>query len=207
MGIIMVLLGLMLPSLGKARTSASLSTQLREIQQAHLLLAMYASANSEHYPLRGDNQHEATTHWFEPLVESGLLAGSDQLDRSSSQRGLEPPFAMSASLCSAADYYRPEHETYPDESARPVSSVRTDQVLYPSSKGAIFTWRIGNTTEPFIVPWCCLDTSLAAPIAFADGSAEARSVDECFVVQPMRTEELAGIPVYTTWYGIHGRDR
>lgn len=206
-GIIMVLLGLALPAMHNARQAARSVTQLKSIQQAGDLLAMFAESNQGRYPLYGEDQFDATAEWFQPLLAAGYLESTDLLDPRSARMGLRVPFAMSASLCSDATYYRPEAGPYPDESNRPVAPIRTDQVQLPSSKGVLFTWRIGYPVDEVHVAWCCVDLALVAPIAFGDGSAERLAVEDCYVSAPMRIQELAGVPVFTTWHGVLGRDR
>ncbi|MFG0241258.1 MAG: type II secretion system protein [Phycisphaerales bacterium JB054] len=206
-GVIMVLLGLALPAMHNARRTANSVTQLKSIQQAGDLLAMFAESNHGRFPLYGEDQFDATAEWFQPLLAAGYLESTDLLDPRSAKMDLRVPFAMSASLCSDATYYRPEAGPYPDESNRPVAPIRTDQMQFPSSKGVLFTWRIGYPVDTVHVAWCCVDLTLVAPIAFGDGSAERLAVEDCYVSAPMRIQELAGVPVFTTWHGVLGRDR
>lgn len=206
-GIVLILLGLLTPTLSRARSSASQLAQLKSIQQGADLIAMFTEGNRGNYPLHGDNQFAATSRWYEPLLIAGLLDAPGQLDPKSAAMGLRVPFAMSASMCSDANYYTPDSPPYPDESERPVAPVRTDQVVFPSSKGLLLTHRVGYPVDGYHAPWCCLDLSLKAPVAFADGSAESLAVNDFPMNPPMRLQEIAGVPVYTTWFGIRARDR
>ena len=207
-GVVFILIGISIPALSNAKRAALRARQLAQIQQCGTLLDTYIANADDWYPLAGPDQQAAMTDWYAPLVEAGLSEGAAELDRVSLSKGVSIAFALSGSMVSDPAYYTPDHGWYPDLHERPVSPVRSTQIQHPSSKGVLFTWRIGyDETSGREVWWCCLDLTLPAPLGFADGSAETLSVEQCWTSDPIRLPEVAGVPVASTWHGVNGRDR
>jgi hypothetical protein len=63
----------------------------------------------------------------------------------------------------------------------------------------------GNQTGP----WCCIAFKKPAPVPFCDLHVESLRWDECVKdgVRTMVPGSIAGVPIFSTWYGYRGRDR
>jgi len=85
LGVIMVLIGLILPSLGGAKRRAEDVVQLRQINQLAGLVSLYAKDYDDAFPLTGDNQFVASASWYVPIIEAGLV---------DSKRGLGGGFTL-----------------------------------------------------------------------------------------------------------------
>lgn len=207
-GVIMVLLGLALPALSKSRVEAERMRQLKQIQQCATIISAYAGDWKDVYPLAGANQFEASLHWYQAVVAAGMVESARDLDATSYDHGLDLAFALSSSMVSAPKYYVLDAPPYPAWQLRPVTPVRQADVVFPSSKGEVWTWRIGYTKQDNMdVFWCCWEARLSAPVAFSDGSAAPAAWQDLLGADTMRQQEMAGVPVATTWGGVTGRDR
>ncbi|MCL4222378.1 MAG: prepilin-type N-terminal cleavage/methylation domain-containing protein [Phycisphaerales bacterium] len=210
-GIIMILIGLIAPSLGRAMSRAKLIRDVGTVRQQAMLISMYAADFEDTYPLADDrlgHLFSAAGNWGVPLIESGHADSVAQLDPDV-DRGLEPSFLLSIAMVFDANQMRPGHVP-PVGQQRP-RAVRTHQVLFPSSKALTFRLWDGQPNETFggINVFCCAAAFVdwPTPVSFADGSAASGTMREFLDGDSLYMEHDIGAPVYSTWFGIRGRDR
>src|SRR6056297_1702893 len=102
--ILMILIGLALPTLSRSRDSARLTVQMARIRDNGMLISMYADSNNGRYPIGAEHPEIASLHWWKPLIEAGLLDSKEQADPEwfASNDG-NPRYAMSFAMCYAPD--------------------------------------------------------------------------------------------------------
>ncbi len=200
----MIVLGLLLPSLGRVRQQGTLTGYLAEIQQSGALIDLYAEEHDDEYPYATrPTVGEASQYWYEPLEEAGLIEG----------RGVQSAAQFELSLCMAFDAGRMTPETTPDQSlweVEPPVRVRRRETVFPSGKGLLFRiYAVGAVDERYPAVWCCYPSVPQGPIAMADGSALSGTWADFLPSGILEIDDTSGIgfPVITTWLGVKGRDR
>lgn len=202
LGIIMILLGLLMPSLQRARKQGQLTRFLGEMQQDAALVHLLADDSNDLYPvLLTQSVSRSSQQWHDALVEKNLLA---RVSESQTQIWL--------SFCMAFDPKRMTPDNLPDEEMPllPAMAVYRRQTIYPSSKGML--WRedtLTGGTEEWPPVWCCLPNRPIGPVGMADGSALLGSWDQFLSTGTLSIDQVSriGAPVISTWDGVEGRDR
>ncbi|MFI4915273.1 MAG: type II secretion system protein [Phycisphaerales bacterium JB060] len=202
--ILMILIGLALPTLSRSRDSARLTVQMARIRDNGMLISMYADSNNGRYPIGAEHPENASLHWWQPLIEAGLLESKEQADPEwFANNGGNPRYAMSFAMC-----YDPERMTpeglVPYSDAR-TSPIRQSQVLYPSDKGLMWQWWVW--TGEWRGHWCCAPVHPVGPIVMADLSAEMGRWPDYVEDGKLVRQEGIGGPIMSTWHGVRGRDR
>lgn len=203
-GIVMILVGLILPSLGRVRDQGSLTRYLAEIQQSAALIEMFADAHDDEYPFANPkNLGDCSVKWYKPLEGAGLIEGA----------GLDSAAQFEMSLCMAFDADQMTPENTPDQNIWDVETprqVRRRETRYPSDKGLLYRlFAVGAVDEQYPTVWCCYPTLPKGPIAMADSSVKAATWAEFLPNGVLEIDQTSGVgyPVITTWYGVKGRDR
>lgn len=205
LGVLMILVGVLLPGLRRSRDSARDIQAASNTRQCVLIVESYAASHDGYYPRR-EHWHAGTAaaQWWRAARSAGLFDGP----------GADPNAVLvqieadSHILCTSFAYdhrlMRPGHTV--DWWSAESRWVRTAEVRYPSRKG--LARRLMIDWGPVTGHWCCTYIPIRAPIAMADTSIVFGDWTE-FLVPPGRyfTENSIGSPVTTTWYGTKGRDR
>ena len=210
-GLVMVLLGVFLPVLGAAKSSAKQVRLASQIRQTATMVSAYCDEYDGVYPIADDRfwfhqyrdsngrtPYEQGRHWAHALIDSGFFTEEEMLDPDVMNIG-----SMSLSMAMSFDpkYMAPDSLIpYKD---RFTSPIRQGSVLYPSGKGMVKPIWVG---DDFNTTWCCTQLSPPGPVAFADTSIFTVAWHE--LPQPEFAPILGiGYPVSTTWHGVLGRDR
>jgi type II secretory pathway pseudopilin PulG len=205
LGIVMILVGLLIPSLAGVYSRGRLTRELVVLHQHAVAIDAYTADFAGIYPLSSEKPFWAAADWWKPLIAAGHYQSLGEVDPVSVRLDLPVSYWMSQAMVQDPATMRPG-ETVPFEEA--VSSpIRHDQVFYPSAKGLVFKYydRHWNPSEGGM-QWCC--TSLwEFPVAMADGSATSGTYIGFNGGRPLYLENEIGRPVATTWFGCRGRDR
>lgn len=204
LGIVMILVGLALPSLAGAKDNAKAAALLSRLRQNTVLVGVYANDWKDAYPLYNDpSVATASMQWFSPLVASGVVNAPADIDREGIRARGIVTFAMSFAMVYDPAFMRPGR-TIPLDAARPVA-VRQAQVAFPANKGLL--WQHQTTTGPYLGFWCCGAPWGRGPVTFADGSGVLATARDFATDGVIRMENSIGAPIASTWDGYLGRDR
>ena len=210
-GLIMVLLGILLPTLSGTRQVAQKTKLASQVRQMASMIAMYCDSQDDIYPVAGDRfwfwndyggigppPYEAGRWWGYPLIDLGYFSKEEAQD---------PDFLdatnqeLSIAMCYDPGKMRPDSiEPYED---RFTSAIRQSSVRYPSGKGMLWTPIVQRKPERY---WCCIPGDLPGPVAFADTSIESIAWHELSTPDPAPLLGIGQV-VSSTWNGVYGRDR
>lgn len=201
-GIIMILIGLMLPALGQTREQANRTRDLASIRGAFIFLTQYTTDNRDFYPVGGEDPVAAAKFWYVPLQLSGHIDSWRDLGIASREHD-QSLIGLTQTALVAQPVFVPGAEERLLE--QPVVAQRASSVAFPSEKGILFQHFVDTPDMP-ATAWCCLREAPSAPIAFGDSSAFIRSYKQFDVQPPPELYRLVGMPVVATWFGLRGRD-
>lgn len=206
LGIIMILIGLMIPSLAGVFSRSRLTREMVILRQHAIAIDAYASDSAGVYPLASDNPWYSADAWWKPLIEAGHYRSVSDVDPVSQPLGPRTSYIMSLAMVYDYSKMRPG-ETVPMGEAF-AAPVRQDLVLFPSAKGLIFRY-YDKSPEPSEggIQFCCV-VPWQFPVALAaDGAALSGTYLDFNGGLPPYVENQIGMPVYSTWFGCRGRDR
>lgn len=211
-GVVMVLMGILLPVLSGTKQTAQKTKLASQVRQMATMIAMYCDSQDDIYPVADDRfwfwneydvfgppPYEAGRWWGFPLIDLGFFSNeeaqdSDFLDATNQE--------LSIAMCYDPAKMRPDSiEPYED---RFTSAIRQSSVRYPSGKGMLWTPIVSHTPEPRY--WCCTRIDPPGPVAFADISVDMIAWHAFSDPDP---DPILGIGqiVVSTWHGINGKDR
>lgn len=197
-GIILVLVGLLLPSLSGASQRARVTSRTALLQSNVALISLYCADHRDRYPVAAPSVNAASYTW-----DSAMVRG----EYAPSVRTLDPDWAY-ANQCSFVLSFCMLHDpakmrrgaTVPIDSAATQAASQAD-VAFPSLKGLIHElFQRGEAN------WCCV-ARRPAPVAFVDGSTVTASWVEFQDPADLHTENSIGYPILSTWGGYLARDR
>jgi type II secretory pathway pseudopilin PulG len=204
-GVTMVLIGLILPSMSKSLSKAKETRSLSAIRQCVVFFQWYTDANKEYYP-RGD-QHEryglSSVSWPYVMVKAGLADTPESLDPDGFNRFAMTNYAQSKTTmvdwnCFEPDQSRPSNEL-------PPTWIRSTDVNFPDKKGFLSQIRVGDGRIE--TTWCCVDGSPKGAVAWCDLSVTHEYWRDLTHPEIPIDEYGTGSPVGSTWKGVKGRDR
>ncbi len=211
-GVIMVLLGILLPTLSGTKQAAQKTKLASQVRQMAGMIAMYCDSQKDIYPVADDRfwfwtdygwigppPYEAGRWWGYPFIDLGYFTVEEAQDRDYLDAINQQ---LSIAMCYDATKMRPDSiEDYKD---RFTSGVKQSAVRYPSGKGMLWTPIVSYTPE--LRYWCCTQIDPPGPVAFADGSVEIVAWHK---LPSPNTAPILGIGqvVSSTWNGVYGKDR
>ncbi|MBX3321927.1 MAG: type II secretion system protein [Phycisphaeraceae bacterium] len=202
-GIVMILIGLLLPAISQAREQAKRTHNLSSIRGAMMMLTQYTSDHQEYYPLGWTDVVNAAMYWHLPLQISGHIDSWQDLGIINRDQN-RTLIAMTQTAILNQNTFVPGAGLHLHE--QPLRSQQTSTIRYSSHKGILFQYYVEASGKIPATEWCCGRDAPVAPIAFADGSALLATYKQ-FDVQPLPALHLrVGTPVATTWHGLAGRD-
>jgi type II secretory pathway pseudopilin PulG len=159
-GVMMILIGLAMPSVGGAMQRARQTQDLAQLQQNERAASAYLTDWKDVFPLADGNAQRCASLWFQALVRGGHLDG-DLSSEPDAVTAADPygvrKFGSVRFLQSVCMTYDVEHMTrgrtvpVQFQTARP---VHAGEVVYPSLKG----WMLMGHLRP----WTRRPTSAAA---------------------------------------------
>lgn len=212
-GIIMILLGMILPAFGSAYSSAKLTRDMARLRDNSMMVTLYTQDNRDIYPFPNLNNDPriVAVRWGMPMVAGGYFDNITQIDDRSDEQGVGFSILMSAAMVYDWKLMRPGY-TVPSDDAIPVP-VRASSVTFPSLKGLLFRGENrphdalnGRPLPDDYYAYCCVDL-WEFPVANADTSVIKGHWKFFNGGRPLYEENEMGTPVMTTWLGVKGQDR
>jgi hypothetical protein len=207
-GVVMILLGLLVPTFGRSVERARATADLATIRSNTALVVQFAGDHADVYPRASRLRCSSSTLWYRPLVQTGLLTSARDADpRAAADAPMS--FWFSQSLCAKTIEFTRGWTRACDES--PSSDVTQSIVTFPSAKG-LMAMQWGS--DPGVPPtrgdraFCC-GYLWKSPVSFCDGSAVIGDWSE--FVGPdgysPKHEHAVGIPIISPWGGYQARER
>lgn len=198
-GAIMVVLGLLLPSLGKSRKTAENVVALAGIRSNATLIHAYAAENSGIFPIASNSPWACAEFWMLPVLQGGFVGSvQDTYIGPSSTR--TPCTMTAAATMNPAQMVRGRTLPINEVKSVPLTLAR---VAFPADKGLLHA---NTASDAPTQPWCC-GVLVAAPVAFFDGSASEYAWGELLSDGLLQVQDNVGFPVLSTWGGLESRDR
>jgi len=207
LGVVMIVFGIVLPALAGTYSRGRLTRDMLMLRQTTAVVMQYAADFDEVYPLWGEYASPwiAAMGWPKPLLAHGYFGSILEIDPQVNEAETNFRIAMSMSAVYDWRLMRPGY-TVPVSQAH-WSPVRTDQVFFPSAKGLLFVASNGiDPPDQTARAFCCAEL-WEFPVAMADASVTTGDYIEFNGGQPLWEENGIGVPVDTTWLGVHGLDR
>ena len=221
-GVVLVLLGLILPAIGSSMERARTTADLATIRSNTATISAFTLANNDLYPLGGASRCAICRGWVRPLLAQGFLSEIAQADPNY-RRWEKLSFWMSQSLgAEVREFTRGTTRPCPES---PSSAVAVSAVTFPSAKGLMVrafsehggtpmdgegtqTRFYGRPGEP---RWfCCAGIGWDTAVSFCDGSAEIGRYTD-YTPDGGRPVQLAdhwvGDPIISPWGGYRARER
>ncbi|MEO1583278.1 MAG: type II secretion system protein [Planctomycetota bacterium] len=215
-GIVMILIGLLLPALSGSRASAEVVSLASDMQQVSLANGMYCDQNNGFYAVADDrpdfapddvvedmqNQGHADARigrwWPHALVDAGMIDAES----------FDSWFGEKDIYWSNTMYIDPRLMTpttiEPWETLQ-TSSVSRAWATYPSDKLLFGVSFIPSASGPVLWNQFSDDGPLG-PVAAVDGSTSLMHAHD--LIEPDPAPFLMyGFPIQSTWEGIRGRDK
>ncbi len=202
-GVILILIGLALPSLSGVMSRAKSTRMAAIMSSSAALLSLYANDFDDQYPVRDKKLWPSVYFWYEPLVASGLMEQASDADPTGWRLYDEVRVHLSACMLQRPEQMQPGRTVPPEDALS--ASVRHREVVFPSSKGVL--------VQRYGVPgvgsdhWCCVGGQLPKPVAMADGSVLVGRWQDFTLEDEIYIENWIGTPVLSTWGGFEARDR
>jgi type II secretory pathway pseudopilin PulG len=202
-GVLVVLLGIALPVIGRSRDRAKETASLAAMGNDAAIVQNYCSENRGVFPIAHANAFTASERWEHALTTTGHLPSPQSADPVGS-RGL-PGSLVDLSVCLVYDADRMvQGYTLPMDQAAS-TPVADHQVLYPSDKGMLIKRcldAIPNSGNCF----CCARV-IRVPIAMVDGSVLVGARTQFAGGAAPVVIDGIGTPVYSSWGGFRAKDR
>ena len=202
-GVILILVGLVLPALGNARQRARATQTAVAVRSSGQAVVAYASDHDDIYPIASRSVNQSMLDWDTPLVSLGYFADETDIDPDGMRERGHHRFSFSGALVHPSRMMEPG-TTVPMELAE-TTAIRQSQVSFPSEKGMMVQWVHASEEHDVFWTWSPWERPLS-PVAFCDGSvSEHRCTD--FQLAHDFFENWVGHPVLATWSGSSGIDR
>ncbi|MBC6954435.1 MAG: prepilin-type N-terminal cleavage/methylation domain-containing protein [Leptolyngbya sp. PLA2] len=202
LGIITLLIGLLLPSLGAARERARMTRMALAARSNAAAVIAYAQDHDDIYPIAHPKVGTAILDWDDPLLAGEYLPNKLAVDPDGVKEFGGPRFSLSGALVHPAAMMEPG-TTVPIDLALS-ASVRQSRVRHPARKGMMVRYVFQKNGDHIMWAWSPYDRPLA-PVAWTDGAvSEHRCTD--FTLAHDFFENWVGFPVLSTWSGASGID-
>jgi type II secretory pathway pseudopilin PulG len=206
-GVVLVLIGLLLPGLSRSRQSVQRTQRAVNTNQIVALLAAYAVDYQEVFPIHENGSAiAATVSYPRALVRGGYVESERQLDQEGyNASGMVTILLSETVVCKPESFSRQSPQP---RDQRVTSPIRWSNVSFPSQKGILASSWVKDAEPPALGFWCCGPGQPKAPVAFADQSVAVYGWDELAggVVEHV-TLNGVGSPVFSTWKGVRRIDR
>jgi competence protein ComGC len=201
-GTVMILIGLLIPGLAKARSSAKDIVMASQSRSNASLVSVYSASHRDLFPCMSETVGDGMLMWDTALVRAGVIDSESETDPAGMKAHGLTRFAMSAAMCCEPGRMVPG-AAEPLHQARTVT-ITQSAVWFPSEKGMLVQWLYVEGDEHRFWTYS-VHLPPRSPIAMCDGSViAAKCVD--FRLEHDFFEHWVGHPVLSTWNGVNGRD-
>lgn len=206
MGIILMLLGLFLPSLANARKSGRSIQAVAVFASNRRIVATYQTDFAEYFPLskQGDGVASKTINYYGPLLFKGYIKRIEDIDPWFTERGFT---STQMTYAAFMDFSLMVPGATRPMSLVPVVAQNAAKIVNPSGKGLLLMSPVIADKNGGSGSWCCYPGAPKSPIAFDDGSAGEFYWAELLPDGKLYVENEIGTPVSKTWFGLRGSDR
>ncbi len=213
LGVIMMLIGLILPAFGSAYSTAKLTRDMIRLRDNSVMVTLYTQDNKDIYPLANLQRGPLSVarRWGVPMVAGGYFDSITQIDDRSDENGVGFSIGMSAAMVYDWKLMRPGHTVPYDEAV--AVPVRSSSVTFPSLKAMLYRSENryhdalnGRPLPDDYYGFCCVEL-WEFPVANADTSVIKGHWKFFNGGRPLHEENHIGMPVAATWFGVKGQDR
>ncbi len=204
LGIILILLGLLLPIVNGAIARARSAGRISGVQQVNQIVQIYTSDFKECFPVAFyDHALTAVTKFYEPLLAGGYLESMEVLGTRTRHAPGMPNITMTVCVAYDADRMQPGR-TEPESQCR-TQRVTTSQIMWPSALGLLRSIVVDEGRGEVL--WCCGTGCPVGAVGFCDGSTGEYRWQQLLPTATHYFENGVGFPATSTWGGYRGRDR
>lgn len=205
LGVVTVLIGLVLPSIGRSVEASRRIRDGTQLRQSAALVHLYCSDHGDVIPIAHNNAFQSTWYWPGPIVMGGYAQSRASIDPVGVRASNEVTYWLSVCMVYDPDRMLPGR-TVPPSSALS-RGVRLSNVPYPSDKALLLKFSSNGKTLNEGGEWFCCGARWTTPIAMCDASVmESDYLRLSNGASPV-VIDLVGMPAYSTWGGYTARDR
>lgn len=207
MGVLMMLVSFVVPSIGKSIEKSRITRDSAQLRQNFVLVTQYVHDHKGVYPVAHTRAIDSGRSWFHALQATGAIQSPAEVDPAAYRRWGDVTFYLATGL--ACD----PNDVIPGQSIQfgllPAAAVAEHRVSFPSLKGAMLKNNSGGdgSTYPDVPRWFCCVDRWQAPVTMCDGSTFVTDYLELSGGVPPVVVDGIGVPVWTTWGGALGRDK
>lgn len=202
-GIVAVLMGLALPSIGKSMGRARETRDLSQIRQNVTVVAAYVHEWRDIYPIASSRPYTCMTNWSAPLITGGYLPSRAAADPIGWKQNEEVRFMLSMAMC-YDPIFMVRGNTLPYKQTQS-SPITQSMVRHPAHKGLMVQGH--HVREDARTYFCCEGPPVTMPAAMADLAVMRGNRNDFSYQGPIVIVDDIGMPILTTWGGVTQRDR
>lgn len=202
MGVILVLAGILLPTLRGSRESAILLRSSVQARTNASLMTAYCADNRDTIPYWNDLAVAVAMDFGGLLQQTGYVASLRETDPEGVDKHGFSRFSLSTAVVADPKYFRPGSTVR--TSQLPAAPTKLSGVLYPAEKGVAIQWLHVRGAEHVLWGWNPAERPRSG-FARADGSSAGVACTD-FRLEHDFFEYDTGVPVLMTWGGYRGRD-
>lgn len=209
-GVVLILLGMILPVIGKSWFASRQARDLAQLQQNTLVASIYLHDWKDVYPIGNDMAYFSMQDWWKPLVLAGYLGSDAEADPWGVARFQRGRFHQSMCMTYSPEFMA-EGNTRASSAAMS-SAVRQNDVRFPSLKGWMGQFCL-DPSQPSTYFVCTNCVAGEFPlnrvaVAMADSSCSLATLNDFEWHNPeVLVVDDIGVPVFTTWGGYLARDK
>lgn len=207
LGVILILISLLAPALGRSINEARVVSRMSLLRQHTAATLLYTNDYQGVFPNQNEHPVRAAKYWYLPMMAKDYLqGGAKAIDPYGVRLEGAIGIGMSMAMVYPAALMTPGATVYPDD-MKP-APIRVSDVAHPSAKGFLFRSRVTNG-DGVVSYWCCSQSpGVPGEVAMTDGSVIFEPWTAFLVPGvPDRLENGIGLPVVATWRGVLGMDR
>lgn len=215
LGVLMILLGVLVPALAGARKSAQITEAASNTRQCVLMVFAYTADHDGIYPNGYEDPVRSAFSWWQTVASAGSF-DPESADAAQDAALIEAPDHVMNMAMTIDPQVMIPGRTLPWEQCCPSMGIRVGMVRYPALLGllrrSMVQWSASEGyprhPDPGVggLPWCCGPAAPIAPIGMADGGIIRARWTDMLDDGWYYTENGIGAPAISTWYGCKGRD-
>ncbi len=202
-GVVMILIALVAPTLGRTIESARDTRRGAALAGAVKLVSMYAGQYRDVAPIATTSAEDNRWRWADALIAAGFAEGWKSIDPDYSPVDRVVYYFQNRAFHDRVEDLTPG-QTEPEQWAQS-DPVRLASVAFPDR-----LIQVTQLTKPSSnTGWCCFThiRTYPAPVVFADGHVETGYWTDFVFEDELFVENNVGWPAYSTWFGHRGRSK